>query len=75
MAKGVNKLTPVDLPADEDKDDEGRSIAKAGPSREGYRIAAFWKQQVDSYEQGARKWTKTADKIVKRFRDNRKHGS
>lgn len=39
--------------------------------QESFRLAAFWKSQIDAYDQAMRKWVKKANTVVKRYRDER----
>lgn len=68
MAKTKNKekvtLNENDLP-----DDGGR--LSPGPGRESYKLASYWKEQVDMYDQAASRYIKRGNIILKRFRDDR----
>jgi hypothetical protein len=42
-----------------------------GPGRESFKLASFWKAQVNAYDEAARKFSKRGASIVKRYRDER----
>lgn len=42
-----------------------------GPGRESFKLAGFWKDQVNQYEQASAKFVKRGNMVVKRFRDER----
>lgn len=55
---------------DKDHPDDG-GILKPGPGRESFKLAQFWKSQVEAYEEATRRWLKRGNTVIKRFRDER----
>jgi len=51
-------------------DDRGSPL-KGGPGRESFKVAAFWKGQVNAYTQATSRWRKRGNTVIKRFRDER----
>jgi len=50
-------------------EDDGKLAPGAG--RESFKLAAFWKAQINSYDEAARRFNKRGATIVKRYRDER----
>ena len=55
--------------AEKHPDDKG--VMKPGPGRESFQMTAFWKEQVNAYEQYTSKWIARGNNVIKRFRDER----
>lgn len=45
--------------------------ARSEDLQESYRLAAFWKSQIEAFNQAMRKFNKRANTVVKRYRDER----
>lgn len=42
-----------------------------GPGKESFKLAQFWKAQVNAYDEATRRWSKRANVVIKRYRDER----
>jgi len=62
-------LNISNIDASNHPDDGG--VLSPGPGRESFKLAAFWKSQVESIDQAYAKWTKRGNAVLKRFRDER----
>ena len=63
------ELKIQDIDASAHPDDGG--ILSPGPGRESFKLAAFWKSQVEAVDQAYSKWNKRGNSVLKRFRDER----
>jgi len=50
--------------------DDGGKL-RAGPGKESFKIAGFFKAQINSHEQANSRWHKRGNTVLKRFRDER----
>lgn len=71
MAKKKLEDFDDDLNVTEDSDEIDSDKAKAGHGPESFKLAQFWKDQIEQYEQGMRRWWKRGNTVIKRFRDER----
>ncbi len=58
-----------DIPDDAPQEKKGE--VRAGKGIESYKLAAFWKQQIEAYEQFNSRWFTRGNMILKRYRDER----
>lgn len=70
MAKRkAKKLDINQIDASDHPDDGG--ILKPGPGRESFKLATFWKGEVEAADQATAGWVRRGNKIIKRYRDER----
>src|SRR4029077_3787460 len=55
---------------DADHPDDGGKL-EAGPGRESFKLAQYWKSQVNAYDEASARWVKRGNTVIKRFRDER----
>lgn len=54
----------------EEHPDDGGKL-KPGRGRESFRLAGFWKEQINAVDEGQARWIKRGNMVLKRFRDER----
>ena len=65
----LDGLGDVDLMS-QHPDDDATNL-KPGPGKESFKVAQYFKSQINSYDQAAKRWKKRAASIIKRYRDER----
>lgn len=68
MAK-ISKNKKKNDELDEHPEDGGK--LSPGPGKESFKLAQFWKSQINAYEEATRRWFKRGNMVVKRYRDER----
>lgn len=64
----IDSIDDIDM-SSEHPDDGGK--LSAGPGRESFKLAQFWKSQINMHDQATRKYVKRGNGVVKRYRDER----
>lgn len=68
LSRKSNKYAGRDIPSDVEDDSTG---LQPGPGRESFKLAEFWKTQVNAYEEYNARWYTRGNKVLKRYRDER----
>lgn len=69
MARPFYKPSPKNEPPQDTPDDNGK--LRPGRGKESYKLACFWKDQVEGYEQFNQRWFARGNTVLKRYRDER----
>lgn len=72
MAKKKKTLDIENIDTSGHPEDNGE--LSPGPGKESFKLAAFWKSQVEMVDKSQTRWFKRGDMVLKRYRDERGRG-